>query len=410
MYFYSPVDTTPEMGGGTDDNSQQSQDSSTSSGQENFEPFGGNPWPIPGTIEAEDYDLGGESIGYHDHTPGNKGGQYRKDNVDIWYSEAEGYYTGANADGEWLAYSINVEKTGQYSFDVIVATPNSDQSMHAELDGVNVTGKMTIPNTGSWHDWQTVMSTVTLSKGRHVLKVVFDQGGFDFNRISINFIGGEAAEDTIEATQTATSPQKSIKEYAGGSALVNLTVLEGNENHSETSSPANNVASISLQDNQYLRAESSEGSTITNFEILDVLPSSLDTSLNDLDFRYGLIDFSIEGVDINGCACLKLYFPENSTPEAYYKYGPTPDDAENHWYEFAYDGETGAQIEENVVTLHFIDNKRGDDNLLTPDNKISGSIGGVVFRSSQATQGDDDTSATINNENNSGCFLQCVYI
>ena len=32
---------------------------------------------IPGTIQAEDFDAGGEGVGYHDTTPGNQGGVYR---------------------------------------------------------------------------------------------------------------------------------------------------------------------------------------------------------------------------------------------------------------------------------------------------------------------------------------------
>ena len=29
-------------------------------------PFKGTPWPVPGTIEAENFDEGGEGISYHD--------------------------------------------------------------------------------------------------------------------------------------------------------------------------------------------------------------------------------------------------------------------------------------------------------------------------------------------------------
>ena len=56
----------------------------------------GLPWMVPGTIEAEDYDTGGQGIAYNDQTAGNKGRQYRTDDVDIWYSNnpPEGYYTG----------------------------------------------------------------------------------------------------------------------------------------------------------------------------------------------------------------------------------------------------------------------------------------------------------------------------
>jgi hypothetical protein len=37
-------------------------------------PFGGQPWPVPGTIQAEDFDNGGEGVAYHDADPANHGG------------------------------------------------------------------------------------------------------------------------------------------------------------------------------------------------------------------------------------------------------------------------------------------------------------------------------------------------
>ena len=46
-------------------------------------PFSGVPIAIPGTIQAEDFDNGGEGVGYHDASTGNSGGQYRATDVDI---------------------------------------------------------------------------------------------------------------------------------------------------------------------------------------------------------------------------------------------------------------------------------------------------------------------------------------
>ena len=88
----------------------------------------GLPWMVPGTIEAEDYDTGGQGIAYNDQTAGNKGLQYRTDDVDIWYSNnpPEGYYTGGNGTGEWLTYTVDVATTGQYQLDLRVATPRAD--------------------------------------------------------------------------------------------------------------------------------------------------------------------------------------------------------------------------------------------------------------------------------------------
>src|SRR2546421_9797744 len=47
-------------------------------------PFRGSAFAIPATFEAEDFDLGGEGVAYHDKVPGNAGGQYRtSEEVDI---------------------------------------------------------------------------------------------------------------------------------------------------------------------------------------------------------------------------------------------------------------------------------------------------------------------------------------
>src|SRR5207247_6038602 len=42
-------------------------------------PYGGTPWAMPGVVQAENFDVGGEGVAYHDTTPGNQGGQYRMD-------------------------------------------------------------------------------------------------------------------------------------------------------------------------------------------------------------------------------------------------------------------------------------------------------------------------------------------
>lgn len=39
--------------------------------------------PLPGLIEAEDYNVGGQNVAYYDSTEGNTGEQYRNDDVDI---------------------------------------------------------------------------------------------------------------------------------------------------------------------------------------------------------------------------------------------------------------------------------------------------------------------------------------
>ena len=60
--------------------------------------------------------------------------------------------------------------------------------------------------------------------------------------------------------------------------------------------------------------------------------------------------------------------PPGEKPTTYWKYGPTPGEAA-HWYEFLYDGTTGAEFNGNIITLHFVDGQRGDD-----DTAADGSI------------------------------------
>jgi hypothetical protein len=50
-------------------------------------------------------------------------------------------------------------------------------------------------------------------------------------------------------------------------------------------------------------------------------------------------------------------------PQTYYKYGRTPDNQTDHWYEFAYNGQTGAEVLGNTMVLHFVDGRRGDHDL-----------------------------------------------
>jgi len=80
-------------------------------------------------------------------------------------------------------------------------------------------------------------------------------------------------------------------------------------------------------------------------------------------FPYGKLDFSVNNLDIGSSTIVTLILPENAAIERYWKYGPTPDNPDDHWYEFMYNGEVGAEISGNVISLHYIDGALGDDDL-----------------------------------------------
>ncbi|MBN2438974.1 MAG: SBBP repeat-containing protein, partial [Deltaproteobacteria bacterium] len=81
-----------------------------------------------------------------------------------------------------------------------------------------------------------------------------------------------------------------------------------------------------------------------------------------VSFPYGLFSFTLGGLPVGGATTMTIYL-DGPPPQTYYKYGRTPDNQTDHWYEFAYDGKTGSEVVGNTVVLHFMDGRRGDHDL-----------------------------------------------
>jgi alpha-amylase len=153
----------------------------------NGSPWNGTPVNLPGTVQAENYNTGGEGIAYHDLETANSGGQYRTtEGVDIegCSDTGCGYNVGWMRSGEWTKYTVNVPTAGSRSIDFRVASGVTTGAFHLEVDGVNVTGTVTVPNTGGWQSWQTITRTgVNLTSGQHVLRLVVTGNDVNLNWI-----------------------------------------------------------------------------------------------------------------------------------------------------------------------------------------------------------------------------------
>ncbi len=158
-------------------------------------PYGGQPWPVPGSIEAEDFDEGGEGVAYHDARPGNVNGQYRpSEGVDIQVTRdtGGGYNVGWTWKGEWLEYTIEVAEAGSYDIDVRVASWSRRGKFHIEFEGIDQTGSIHVPRTWGWQRWRTVsVNNVNLSVGKQIMRLYIDRGLFNINNIIINKSSGE---------------------------------------------------------------------------------------------------------------------------------------------------------------------------------------------------------------------------
>lgn len=81
-------------------------------------PYLGYPSVIPGTIQAENFDLGGLNVAYFTSGNINQGKAYRpNEGVGIEARPDSGYQLDYVSDGEWTSYTINCVQNGLYRID-----------------------------------------------------------------------------------------------------------------------------------------------------------------------------------------------------------------------------------------------------------------------------------------------------
>ena len=146
-------------------------------------PYKGKVHAIPGTIEAEDFDEGGEGVAYHDVEPENrekKQPPYRDSGVDLeWREDAsQKFNLGWTRPGEWLVYTVEVKETGTYTIEMMVACDKRGGQFRLEFNGVDKTGPVEVPDTGGWTKLKPFSKTgVKLDAGRYAMKLVLDKPG-----------------------------------------------------------------------------------------------------------------------------------------------------------------------------------------------------------------------------------------
>jgi GH35 family endo-1,4-beta-xylanase len=178
------------------------------------EPFtGGKPTAIPGTIQAEYYDKGGESAAYHDNDAQNQGdANYRSsEGVDIVNGNG-GRALGYTSTGEWVEYTIDVQEAGNYSFKATVSSGVNNSGFSINL---NKNGKITkladirVPQTGSnsWDTYRVVEGTLSqpLEAGEQILRIVITGSNCNIDKIQFT----NTATGIIDINNDAASQQGS---------------------------------------------------------------------------------------------------------------------------------------------------------------------------------------------------------
>ena len=162
------------------------------------EAYGGSRHSIPGVIEAGHYDVfqgsKGQNISYLDLSTGNNADFRTNEDVDAGTVPNEGETVGWIDAGEWLEYSIAVEQGGIYSLSLRYASGNNAGGgpFYLQIDGENVSPNINVNSTSSenWDTWQSkTVQPIELTAGEHVLRVYFENGGFNLGRMTFTRTG-----------------------------------------------------------------------------------------------------------------------------------------------------------------------------------------------------------------------------
>jgi alpha-glucosidase len=165
-------------------------------------------WPppaMPGVVQAENYDKGGQGVAWSDGTPGNQGGVYRQDDVDITAAadEGGGYALTDLQNGEWLEYTVQAPKAGFYQLRMRYAAQDGNGAVQWERDGQDISALIELPITrGLWQD--SSEAQVYLKKGEQILRLKVERGGIQLNAFR------------FETASHPTAPVALCSVYQGG--------------------------------------------------------------------------------------------------------------------------------------------------------------------------------------------------
>jgi lysophospholipase L1-like esterase len=165
-------------------------------------PYGGTAAPIPGTVQAENYDTGGQGVAYNVTSVNGTDNGYRSDgvNLEVTSDTGGGVDLGWTSGTQWFRYTVNAASAGTYTVSFRVAAPSAvaDAFHLSNSSGTNLSGNVNVPATGGFQTWTTVTANVTLPAGQQTLTLNQDNGGWNVNYMSF------ANSGILQPTQNAT--------------------------------------------------------------------------------------------------------------------------------------------------------------------------------------------------------------
>lgn len=142
------------------------------------------PVQVPGRIEAEEYDVGGESVSYHDTSFGNicNPPAFRYEDVDVQAINdgGSGFGVGYVEEGEWLEYTIDLTRSRELAVDLRAQAANG-LGVELHVDGTPVLEANRSATSGQWTTFH--LGCIDLGQGEHVIRVKATEAYWNMNWI-----------------------------------------------------------------------------------------------------------------------------------------------------------------------------------------------------------------------------------
>ena len=197
-------------------------------------PYGGSAAVIPGKIEAENYDEGASGMAYFDQSDGNKcddyTNHYRKDDVDL-KEISGGVAVGSFEGDEWMSYTVDVKKDGDYDVTLHLGEGNDSGSLSVEFDESNVSFNVSVKKLGSWGTFDDVKVSKKVSLKKGVQNMVIKNTGswIDVDWIQFDLDGYVSSVEDVNAP-VAIGPNPAsteVKVYGVDPISVEIISTEG---------------------------------------------------------------------------------------------------------------------------------------------------------------------------------------
>ena len=193
-------------------------------------PYGGTPAAVPGTVQAENYDTGGQGVAYNVSSVNGSANSYRSDGVDLEPTSdtGGGDDVGWTGTGQWFNYTVDVATAGTYTVGLRLAAPNAvTDALHiANSGGTNLSGDVNVASTGGWQTWATTTATVTLPAGVQTLTIYQDNGGWNINYLTFASSGGGGTGINTSDWYEVVNQNSGLCASAAGASTANGTAVE----------------------------------------------------------------------------------------------------------------------------------------------------------------------------------------